>query len=115
MPILSRIKLTVRIGENEYQDALFYVVSDTPSKDIITSFVLGRTFLNMSGLCYDYKNDLLYDKNNKHKEYMKILNGKIITKEQGESKSEIVPLCSIITNNNVINTDDNHTIGANEI
>ena len=32
MPILSRIKLTVRIGENEYQDALFYVVSDTPIK-----------------------------------------------------------------------------------
>ena len=50
----------------------------------------------MSGLCYDYKNDLLYDKNNKHKEYMKILNGKIITKEQGESKSEIVPLCSLL-------------------
>ncbi|MBS1650721.1 MAG: DDE-type integrase/transposase/recombinase, partial [Bacteroidetes bacterium] len=114
MPILSRVKLTVRIGESEYQDALFYVVSDTPSKDIITSFVLGRTFLNMSGLCYDYKHDLLYDKNNKHKQYMKILNGKIITKEQGERKSEIVPLCSYVTNNNNINTNEDYTLRDKE-
>ena len=71
MPITSRVRLTVRISNNEYQDALFYVVNDTPTKDIITSFVLGRTFLNMSGLCYDYTTDTLFDKNDVSKVYIK--------------------------------------------
>src|SRR6185312_6321831 len=106
MPITTRVKLTVRISNNEYQDALFYVVNDTPTKDIITSFVLGRTFLNMSGLCYDYTTDTLFDKNDMSKVYMKISNGKIVTKEQGESKSEIIPLCSFVTNNDTYTNID---------
>ena len=99
IPIKSRVKLSVRVSENEYQDTVFYVVSNTYTKDIIASFVLGRTFLSMSGLCYDNENDVLFNKSNINKIYMKVLNGKISTLEQEECQSDIIPLCTTIVDN----------------
>jgi hypothetical protein len=66
--------------------------------DMITGFILGRTFLSTSHLCYDYTKDILYNKNNKSKQYIKVLNGKFVTVEQGgRSVTELVPVCSTFT------------------
>ena len=103
IPIYSRVKITVRVSETEYQDAVFYVVSNTPTLDIISSFVLGRTFLSISGLCYDNKHDILFDKNNTNKVYMKVLNGKIVSSKREHSNSDIIPLCAIMSCDNIDN------------
>ena len=98
IPIKSRVKITVKISDDEYQDVVFYVVSDTPTKDIVCSFILGRTFLSTSGLCYDNELDILFNKNKPDKTYMKVLNGRI-TSELGE-RPDIKPLSD--TNNKKI-------------
>ena len=121
IPIKSRVKLSVRVSEDEYQDAVFYVVSNTPTRDIIASFVLGRTFLSMSGLCYDNKTDILFNKHNTDKIYMKVLNGKISSTEQGECPTDIIPLCTTITCDNIsndtitCNNDKNNIINHNNM
>jgi len=98
MPIETRVRLSVAIAKNIYRDALFYVVTDTPSRDMISSFVLGRTFLSTAKLCYDYEKDILFNKHNIHQQYITIYNGRFITQGQGERKrSEIVPISPIVT------------------
>jgi transposase InsO family protein len=93
IPIKTRVRLSVKLAEYFSQDALFYVVSDSPSRDITVSFVLGRTFLGMSGLCYDYGRDMLFDPNHTNTAYMRVKDGRIYSEQGG--KSDIAPLCSL--------------------
>ena len=92
MPIKSRVLIHVNISNDEYVDTLMYVVTDTNDMDMVTGFVLGRTFLSATKLCYDYTQDIFYNKNDRSKRYINVVNGKFITVEQGGKRvTEIVP------------------------